>query len=415
MRHRAAGAIVLLVIVAVAVFTPSCAPGGLIEAPSGRGGQYMPVLRGQAYAVGGGDLSGLWATWHPAGDTVVDSARVGTDGRFEIHTTTPHGEGALLIDAPDPRTFHPFLYPFDDDSLLDFTVVMVPLKWTVRHGIYEGQVVETSLDLVMDDDTNRGLYTYWFAQGDPLSDPVRYKLDAMTWPLDRFPAKVAFDHRNGSPDMTPRDSTEIWSVLDRMEEIFGIDLFQPVVADTAWWPKPVTYTAADLVPGVIRLDFGASGLDWGAKPLSDNAPLTWSQALGDWASGSRFTSFEVWHTMLDGGDITIRSTLDSLQLADGKVAWQTVLMHEMLHVLGVGHTCRIPSPQGPCMRTAEVSKYDVAYTELLREAMGVEEEHDTFLGIMPATIGERVVLLGLPALPSFPSDSSWPTGGSPGG
>lgn len=396
--------------------TASCTPDGLIQAPSSQGGQYMPVLRGQAYAVGGGDLTGLWATWHPAADsTVVDSARVAADGTFEIHTTTVHGKGELLIDGAEPRAFHPFLYPFDDDSLLSFTVVMVPRKWTIQRGVYQGQVVATSLDLVMDDDTNRGLYTYWFAQGDPLSDPVRYKLDAKMWPLDQFPAEVAFDHRFGSPDMTPGDSAAIWGVLDRMEEIFGLDLFRPVVADTAWWRQDVTYTAADLVPGVIRLDFGAAGHDWGAAPLSNNAPLTWSQDLGDWAAGSRFTSFQVWHTWLDGGDITIRDTLDSIRLADGLVRWQTVLTHEMLHVLGVGHTCRIPSPQGPCMRTAEVSKYDVAYIELLRQTMRLEEEHGTLLGIMPATIGEREVLLGLPALPTFPAATNWPVAGRVGG
>lgn len=73
----------------------------------------------------------------------------------------------------------------------------------------------------------------------------------------------------------------------------------------------------------------------------------------------------------------------------------------MLHVLGVGHTCRVASPQGPCLRTAEPSKWDVAYTELLRETLRLEREHGTPLGLVPAIIGERKELLDLPALPTL--------------
>lgn len=383
----------------LAFLATSCTPDGLIEGPTSEGGQYLPVLRGQAYAAGGGDLSGLWATWHPAGDTVVDSARVNADGTFEIHTTTPDSAGELLIDGPEPRAFHPFLYPFARDSLLHVTVVMVPRKWTIRRGIYKGQTVETSLDLVVDDDASQAAYSYYFGRPDRFVDPVRYVLDLRTWSADLLPAKVAFDHRYGSPTMTPQDSADIWGTLNRMEEIFGVDLFQPATAGPDWWPNPVTYSAADLVPGAIRLIYGGAGLDWLAGPLSSEPVLRWDQHLGNWAAGSRFSSFRVQHTYLNGGDLSIRAPLDSLRLGDGNQPWQTVLMHEMLHDLGVGHTLRIPSPQGPRMRTLEPSPYDVAYIELLREAMRVEEEQGTFLGIMPAVIGEREVLLGLPPVP----------------
>lgn len=388
----------------------ACSPAGLPEEPTGSSSPNLPAIRGRAFAVGGGDLSGLWATWHPTGKNVVDSARVGADGSFEIHTSAEAAGGELRIDGSAPRAFHPFLYPFSIDSLArgQVAVILVPRSWTIRKGLFEGQVVETRLDPVMDDDTDRLLYSYYFGQGDPLVDPVRYRLDLMTWPLDHLPAKAAFDHRHGSPSMTSQDSIDIWSVLDRMEGIFGIDLFQPAEADPAWWPDQVTYTAADLVPGVVRLSFGSLG--WGSKPLSDEPVLTWDQDLDGWATGGRFTSFQVRHTHLNGGDLTIRS-LDSLRLADGLIPWQTVLMHEMMHVLGVGHTCRVPSTQGPCMRTAEPSRYDVAYVELLRETMRLEEEHRTFLGIMPATIGERKMLLGLPALPTLPQVPVFPSNG----
>jgi hypothetical protein len=84
------------------------------------------------------------------------------------------------------------------------------------------------------------------------------------------------------------------------------------------------------------------------------------------------------------------------------MAWPTVLAHAMLHVLGVGHSCRVPTSQGPCLRTQEPSRHDVAHIELLREVMLLERELGTFLGVVPATIGERRLLLGLPtALPTL--------------
>lgn len=51
------------------------------------------------------------------------------------------------------------------------------------------------------------------------------------------------------------------------------------------------------------------------------------------------------------------------------------------------------------MRTPEPSKYDVAYMELLRAVLRIEREHDTALSVIPAIIGQRRMLLGLPALP----------------
>lgn len=57
------------------------------------------------------------------------------------------------------------------------------------------------------------------------------------------------------------------------------------------------------------------------------------------------------------------------------------------------------------MRTAEPSPLDVAYMELLRENIWLEREHDIFLGVVPAMIGERRVLLGKSALPTLEGGS----------
>jgi hypothetical protein len=96
---------------------------------------------------------------------------------------------------------------------------------------------------------------------------------------------------------------------------------------------------------------------------------------------------------------------EPLRLADGFIPWETVFVHEMLHVLGVGHTCRIASPMGPCMRTSEISRDDVAYMELLRETLRLARELEIPEAMMPSVIGGRRILPGLPALPGLRSRS----------
>ena len=280
-------------------------------------------------------------------------------------------------------------------------LVLVPARWTVQQGVHAGAVVETSLDLVMDDDDQFALYSYFWGRAHPRADPLVYRTELITWLDQEFPVSVAFDHANGTTELTPADSVAIWDVLNRMEEVFGVDLFEPVVADPSWWPEPWRddwgYRS-----GVIRVVHDPPS--WHGIPLSGEEPLLWAQDLGEWAAGGRFTAFEVTHQLLDGGLLVV-GAFEPLRLADGFIPWETVFMHEILHVLGAGHTCRIPSPQGPCMRTAEPSSHDVAYLELLRATMALERERGSFLGIMPATIGERRVILGASALPELPPRS----------
>lgn len=390
----------LVPVVAALVLVTGCAES--LPGPGADGDPF--VLRGQVVAADGGDVEGLTVTWRaPGAAGNGDAATVGADGTFEISTRTgPLGE--LLVDGT-PRRFHPFLYPFQANSLVDATLVLVPLRWTIRSGEYAGQVVDTSLDPAVDDDAGNYLYSYFWGQGDPRDDPVRYLLDLATWPADRMPATVAFDRQGGANPVSAQDSIDIWAVLDRMEAVFGLDLFEPRVADPAWWPEPWDAADPGLIPGVIRVVLDPPS--WFGILLADEDPDVWEEDLGAWAPDGPFQRFRVRRRLIDGGALIV-GAFQPLQLADGLIRWETVLMHEMLHVMGAGHTCRIPSPQGPCMRTAEPSPEDVAYMELLRETIRLEREHDTFLGVVPALIGERRVLFGASALPAVGADSPWP-------
>lgn len=85
-----------------------------------------PVLQGTVHAVGGESPDELWAVWRTQDGEAADSARVQTDGGFEIQASRMETEGELLVDGSEPRTFHPFLLPFQADALDGVDLLVVP-------------------------------------------------------------------------------------------------------------------------------------------------------------------------------------------------------------------------------------------------------------------------------------------------
>ena len=354
-----------------------------------------PPIEGRVVPVDGGALTGLTVSWRTEETPGGASAAVGEDGTFSIQPADAAETGEILVDGPAPRAFHPFLFPFHRDSVSQSDLLLIPTSWTIQDGEFAGRTVATSLDLAMEDDAGSFLYSYFWAQPEPFDQPNRYRVELITWPEDAFPLSVAFDHANSTTALTPSDSAAVWGVLDRMEVRFGRDLFQPVVADPGWWTEPWRDDPQP-VPGVVRVVHDPPA--WFGPSYASDPADEWAVELGPWAQGGRFSAFEVTRQFLNAGTLVV-GEFEDLRLADGFIPWETVLTHEMLHVLGAGHTCRIPSPQGPCARTADVSEQDVAYLELLRRTLTLEEELGSNLSVIPATIGERVIMMGASTLP----------------
>ena len=354
-----------------------------------------PVLEGRLHAVGGGEIGVLWARWaRPDGG--VDSARVASDGSFLLATTGDGSAGVFSVDGPAPRDFHPVAIPLDATTAGTLDLLLIPTTWTIANGRYSGTVVSTPLDPVVDDDAATGRYSYFFGQQDPFDAPVRYLIEPMAWPVGNLPALVAFDRESSDLATSPADSAAIWQVFDGMEDAIGLDLFEPAAADSTWWPAG-TDPSEPVQAGLIRI-VRRSGR-WQGRPESTEPELVFEGDLGAWGSDGRFSSFVERQRRLDAGLLMI-GELEPLRLADGEHPWQTIVVHEMMHVLGVGHTCRIASPMGPCLRTAEPSAADVAYMEMLR-AIVTTARADPWQGVVPSIIGERRIVLGLSALPEM--------------
>ncbi len=345
-------------------------------------------------------LGGLVATWTHFNTGTQVSVAVPPSGVFTLDLPILDGEGELALDGPGPRRYHPFLYPFSVQELEDLQgqeLVLIPRQWQIERGIYRGQIVEIHLDPVVEDEADQTLYTYLFGQPHPRDAPDTYRLDLLTWPLANTPARVAFDHRQGVAPLPVQDSAAIWSALNRIEEVFGIDLFRPEIGADDWWPDP-PFPDPGYRTGVIRLIY--DGATWRGLPLGKDTLPTWEGDLGRSAGQGRFSRYQINRQFLDAGLLRVGS-LEPLQLADGLVPWETVLAHEVLHVLGVGHTFRIASTQGPRLRTSDPSQMDVAYMEMVRALMELEREGLTFQALIPAIAGERRLILGLPALPTL--------------
>ncbi len=355
-------------------------------------------VSGRAHTVDGGDPSTRWAVWEPASGMPLDSAKLGADGSFRIEVTTPGTHGSLRIGGSEPSSYHPFLYPFELKELREIDVVLIPTDWTIQRGEYAGETVATSLDLVVDDDVSRSFFSYYHGQPSPRTSPDTYALDLMVWPTDALPARVAIDHQNSRVSLTEADSAAIWRVLDRMEAVLGVDLFEPTAADPSWWPTPTGPFDGVHVPRTIRLTAQAPG--WRAGVEFQGGEEVWEEDLGDWAADGRFQAFRVQQRFLDGG-VLVLGDFAPFRLADGLIDWETVFAHEMMHVLGAGHTCRMRSPMGPCERTSEPTRFDVAYLELLSEIVRVQQRVGSRYGLVPAIIGERRLLLGASTLPEL--------------
>ena len=104
-RYRNA-AIPVAAVVALAGWMGACSDGGT-EPPAAEG----PTLLATVRALDGGSVDGLSATWTSTTTGASSSGPVGADGRIEFRLPDAAGIGELVIDGPEPRAYHPFMFP----------------------------------------------------------------------------------------------------------------------------------------------------------------------------------------------------------------------------------------------------------------------------------------------------------------
>lgn len=319
-------AILLTTLIAVASAFPAAAQDG-------------PVLRGHVVTADGAPAAGMRVRvrWQGPLDTVPrrDSAVVDSAGRFRmaLPDTLPDTL-TVVVDAADdaPRTHHPAVARVPRAQVRDreHGFVLAPREWIIPAGHYAGRRVPISPERARQP-TCAGCSGFWIRMAGPRGGP-----GFQGWLSTRFPLRVAFERGGSVPIGAAPDSAAFWRAVAGVEGALGMDLFRPVpFAQTL--PRHTEEDPDDVV--LVRID----------RTLTTGGLTT--------MVGSRGNVEYAGLALQRAGAVLERDGLELVQ-------------HELMHVLGLGHTCawrsvladvtRCPSRSAPAP-TPE----DVAYTQLL--------------------------------------------------
>jgi hypothetical protein len=302
-------------------------------------------LAGHAVEAAGAGWSGLFEI-SPAGRVTLPgaAAAAGREVRLQL---VRRGEGA---------PFHPVSFNLQaSDTASLHGVVLIPEQWTIRRGRFAGQTV--AVDLVGAFEPGCWNCSSFFRRvADPVPGYARGQI--ATWPQSSLPIRVAFE-RGGvlQGRITERDSVAFWAGARDLEEVLGRRLF-----------RPVTYT--EILPR-------------GADDFADDILLVSAEpTLAEHGLGSAVSQ----RGDIFFGAVRLR-TSGLLHSTDG----QRLLIHELLHALGLGHTCswRSIMADGRCpgRRSSGLTAEDVAHLELLLAVRESQRRTGAVFGLEAALAG----------------------------
>lgn len=343
-----------------------------------------------AGAPAGAEVVGRWGAVEGRDD-------VGSGGVFELELDREPGTAGFV--GIRPQDFSDAVSallrvetPLPRDTL---RVLLLPSVWTVQAGVHAGTEVQ-----IHPADGAQGLVlpSYWgftfpFDQEgreQTILDRTRWTGALVTWPPDAFPLPVALDRNASTSELTSSDSLRLWETLTRFEEVLGRDLFRAARVQDLPAPDPDRDGAIPEAV-LVRVD---STLSLRGRGSGDPLTSTWlrSENVETW-SGSSVTRLSVVSADARFGMITVQ--------APDVLEDPALVMHEAMHVLGVGHGCVWRSVQTYCESLAanEPTPEDVAYLEVLEAAREREKALGTTLGILPAVLGERALERGESPIP----------------
>jgi hypothetical protein len=210
-------------------------------------------------------------------------------------------------------------------DLQSLRIVLVPRVWRIDAGTYAGREIRIDADAAMRRAGAGSSLMFWHLV--PVSGTGPRTL--LGWPNEKFPLHIAFDH-DGSPSaVSAADSIAFWTAARQMERDLGRTLFTPArMADTV---------ATLVVPVEIR-----------PQSAEGQTLITWNDT-GD--------AYE--------GTIVLRS--------EAALRDPAVVTHELLHLLGFGHTLAWPSIERPSGGPETgLTPDDVAYVQLAWRLRGVQ-------------------------------------------
>lgn len=312
------------------------------------------ALGGVVVAADGGSAAGVWVV--ARGAAFADSAAVDGAGRWAIPLPERAWRDAVELEVREPgplaARYHAASVRLARRDLEgEHGIVLVPRAWTIPTGAYAGTVVEISPLRAFAPVC--GGCSAFLKRTDGAGGGVR------TWPETRFPLRVVFDRELSPVPITARDSISFWRAVDELERDFGADLLRP--AHFAESLSVGDSTPSDLI--FVQID-----------PTLRVAGLGVAGAYGD---------------DIVYGEVRVRTS--GLLSGPGGAG---IVAHELMHALGLGHTCSWRSLMAtearcPGKRSPRPTPEDVAYAQLVQRVNALQRAHGARWGMEAALAGEE--------------------------
>lgn len=310
------------------------------------------------------------------GAAQADSASADSAGRLPLRIpASAAGDSLELWTYPADHRFLPaYVRATRRELERGPTLVLVPRRWTVEAGTHAGKRVGLSMRLAYRESC-RGCSGFLplVAAATPGALPLQ------AWPEGRFPLRVAFDREEEAVRISPRDSVAFWKGVDALEATIGRDLFRPA---TYLGTLPDDQGGPDDVV-LVRIDPELRYSGRGTVIGSATGEITY-------------------------GAVRFRNPW-LLAASDGP----RLVAHEMMHVLGFGHTCAwrsVLADLNHCewMKADEPSPEDVAHAGLARRVAALRRGGARW-GLEATLAGESrpvptVRPAGIPAADPAPPD-----------
>ncbi|HEU0013308.1 MAG TPA: hypothetical protein VFQ45_06465 [Longimicrobium sp.] len=319
------------------------------------------VVRGRVVPADGAVPAGLVAVLRVGAR--ADTAAVDSAGAFVLPRPLGLADSVeLVVDAGDveARAYHPALVRVPAREMAgEVEIVLVPRAWTIRGGRHAGTTVPVSV-VKARTAVCAGCSSFYQRAQDPLRRD-RYQ----GWRLSAFPLRMAFDREDARPAGAAPDSVAFWRIVEAMEDGFGGDLFRPAaVAETL--------------------------------PDDENGPNDVVLVIMD----SRLPIAALTNVLSRRGDVNYAAVRFQRRMQLSGDDGPRLVTHELMHALGMGHTCEWTSSLAdlsrcPGLRSEQVTAADVAYTQLLYRVREVQEATGARWAFDAALAGERRFILGL--------------------
>lgn len=348
--HNALAPAALLV--TLAACSDAAAPVDPIDPP---GRSTSIATSGRVFTLSGSVPAGARLVVTASGSRAT--APIAADGTFSIQTVAKGDTIDFVVEAAG---MHPSLVRILAGAPLPrLQFVLVPRRWTVRGGSYDGTSVDISLDAAFRPPCSTA--------GDTNCDgfyPTTWTGTPRLWPRAALPIRVAFDHPRAHQSVSAADSAEFWRIVGRMNTDYGAEVFRPARIDE------ITIGTNDRPQQAIVVRVDTTLASYGAWTN------WWWNGAGEMYSA------------------VIRPRRASY------VRSASLMTHELLHTQGFKHSCSWTTVMGGygCTSHIGLSATDVAYAQLATQVEIVQRQSGATHGLAAARDGERVIALNLPPI-----------------